>query len=293
VRDNTNHQKERKTMKSFKGTSMTILAVATLLLAVATGQFVSAENDPHRDHWVTEITDDDTWQQALTKMSKSKSVIELSDASIIIEVNSTDGDAGFQVFVDGEGWRNVRVFQPNGQQVFSATTWSGIRGIGGGTELFLESEEPEYEDLDDFEDLINLLPEGEYMFLARTTGNEWATGTAELTHTVPAGPELLEPVPEGEEECATDVDPGGAMISWMPVEETILGDPDIEIEEYQIIVEDEEAGVEFSMNVGADTDSIVVPAEFLQPATEYKYEVLAIEESGNQTISEVCFETAE
>jgi hypothetical protein len=79
----------------------------------------------------------------------------------------------------------------------------------------------------------------------------------------------------------------------MPVTTTILGDPDIEVVEYQIIVEDEEAGVEFSMNVGAETDSIMVPPEFLQPETEYKYEVLAIEESGNQTISETCFETAE
>jgi hypothetical protein len=34
-----------------------------------------------------------------------------------------------------------------------------------------------------------------------------------------------------------------------------------------------------------------VPAEFLSPGTEYAFEVLAIEEGGNQTITESCFVT--
>jgi len=35
-----------------------------------------------------------------------------------------------------------------------------------------------------------------------------------------------------------------------------------------------------------------VPAEFLQPDTHYVFEVLAIAEGGNQTITEGCFDTA-
>jgi hypothetical protein len=275
-----------------KATSVTILGLAVLLLGVAAAPELGAEDNRGWEEWAVVIEDSDTWQVALAKLARTKSVIELSDASIIIEVNSTDGDAGFQVFVDGEGWRNVRVFQPNGNQVFSATTFSGIRGIGGGTELFLESEEPPYENLDEFVELIELLPEGEYMFLARTTGNEWATGTAELTHDVPAGPEIIEPVPEGDAECAEDVPAAMIVISWEEVTTTILGD-DLEVEEYQVIVSDEESGTEFAMNVGADTTEITVPVEFAVPGTEYKFEVLAIEESGNQTITERCFVTAE
>jgi hypothetical protein len=34
-----------------------------------------------------------------------------------------------------------------------------------------------------------------------------------------------------------------------------------------------------------------VPEEFLEDGTEYKFEVLAIEASGNQTITEGAFET--
>jgi zinc transporter ZupT len=58
----------------------------------------------------------------------------------------------------------------------------------------MESSEPEYEDLDDMQDLIELFPEGEYFFVARTNDNNWATGTAELTHDIPAGPEIVEPL---------------------------------------------------------------------------------------------------
>jgi hypothetical protein len=35
-----------------------------------------------------------------------------------------------------------------------------------------------------------------------------------------------------------------------------------------------------------------VPAEFLKPGTDYNFEVLAIAEGGNQTITEGCFRTA-
>jgi hypothetical protein len=37
---------------------------------------------------------------------------------------------------------------------------------------------------------------------------------------------------------------------------------------------------------------VTVPAEFIQANADYKFEVLAIEQSGNQTISENSFKTA-
>jgi hypothetical protein len=38
---------------------------------------------------------------------------------------------------------------------------------------------------------------------------------------------------------------------------------------------------------------VTVPAELLEPGTEYGFEVLAIEEGGNQTITESCLVTAD
>ena len=47
----------------------------------------------------------------------------------------------------------------------------------------------------------------------------------------------------------------------------------------------------FSADVGPETTSVTVAPEFMAPGTEYKFEVLAIEASGNQTISKREFET--
>jgi hypothetical protein len=39
-------------------------------------------------------------------------------------------------------------------------------------------------------------------------------------------------------------------------------------------------------------DRLRVPRGFLQPGTEYEWEVLAIEETGNQTLSAASFKTS-
>ena len=49
----------------------------------------------------------------------------------------------------------------------------------------------------------------------------------------------------------------------------------------------------FSADVPADVTSISIAPEFLLPDVDYKFEVLAIEESGNQTLSEREFSTVE
>jgi hypothetical protein len=161
----------------------------------------------------------------------------------------------------------------------------------------MESSEPEYEDLDGMQELLDLLPEGEYFFLARTTDNNWATSTAELTHDIPAEPEILMPAPpEDEDECTTGVFVDSVVIEWAPVETDIWGESEIEIEGYQVIVEaEDEDGPDrhFSVTVPADTTMVTVPEEVLAAGMEFKFEILAIEESGNQTITESCFETEE
>jgi hypothetical protein len=47
----------------------------------------------------------------------------------------------------------------------------------------------------------------------------------------------------------------------------------------------------YSVHVPASVTSLRVPEEFLMDETPYKFEVLAIEESGNQTLSSSEFET--
>jgi hypothetical protein len=86
-------------------------------------------------------------------------------------------------------------------------------------------------------------------------------------------------------------------IAWEPVTETIDGDP-VTVTHYQLIVEREGEPLHqgfgasiFSVHVPASITSMRVPSEFLQPASRYAFEVLAIEESGNQTLAARGFET--
>jgi H2-forming N5,N10-methylenetetrahydromethanopterin dehydrogenase-like enzyme len=113
-------------------------------------------------------------------------------------------------------------------------------------------------------------------------------GSARFSHDVPAGPELVSPVP-GTGECAEDV-ALPAVIEWEPVTTSITGAP-IEIVAYEVIVENE--GVNFDVVFPATAGTTVtVPPEVLEPGADYIFEVLAIEEGGNQTITEGCFATA-
>ena len=65
--------------------------------------------------------------------------------------------------------------------------------------------------------------------------------------------------------------------------------PTINIIGYEVIVEEAESEKIYKIDVPADVFSVTIPPEFLDLGDEFQYEVLAIEESGNQTITEEDF----
>ncbi len=207
--------------------------------------------------------------------------IHLSAAEIRIELNATDLDAGIQIFLDGEGWDRMIGIDPDGNTILDISAIGSI-GIQGITELFFESAEPSLDE-QSLEELFELFPEGIYRFEGTTTEGDVLKGKARLTHALPDGPELILP-----EEDDDEVDPDNTVIEWELVDDPagsmIVG--------YMVIVEREKGGLRvFSADVGPETTSVTVPPEFMASGTEYKFEVLAIEASGNQTISEREFET--
>lgn len=214
--------------------------------------------------------------------------LPLSAAQIRIEVNATDGDAGIQIFVDGEGWATLEVFDPNGAKVVEVFAKNNAEQQGI-TELFFESAEPSFED-QTLEELFFLFPAGMYKFEAMTDEGQKLTGKANFTHAIPAGPEIISPE-EGEV-----LDAGSpVVISWEHVTDPFPGtDLAVNVVAYQIIVEQiKPPSVHrvFSMTVPAATTQVTLPAELIQANGEYKFEVLAIEAGGNQTISESTFKT--
>jgi hypothetical protein len=62
---------------------------------------------------------------------------------------------------------------------------------------------------------------------------------------------------------------------------------------YQVIVERDsrKSPIAFSVTLPPTVTRVTVPAEFIQARREYLFEVLAIDKSGNQTITEGSFKT--
>jgi hypothetical protein len=229
---------------------------------------------------------------ASVAFAEKNKAIPLKQAQLIIEHNATDKDTGFQGFIDSEGWQRLEVSGPEG--VVLSFEGRGELGSLGLTELFFETVEPRNSDVS-IEEMLAKLPEGEYAIkgLATENGDSKAetTGAAWLTHTIPEGPVLLSP----EEDAEVPVD--DLAVSWSPVTKSIRGGP-VAIIAYQLIIEKAERSHPhmigksgLSMYLPASVTTTTVPKGFLEPETFYEWEVLAIEESGNQTISSSEFNT--
>lgn len=203
--------------------------------------------------------------------------IRLEDATMIIEVNSTDHDAGLQVFLDGEPWTEMAVTAPNGRKILDVDATGRLDRFGL-TELFSESHEPEFSELP-LRKFKRRFPEGLYRFSGRTTERRRLVGRARFSHDTPRGPQITSPV------AGATVPENNVVASWTPRPEPA----GVKVVAYRAIVEREDPLRVFNADLPASVTSVTIPAEFLEPGTEYKLEVQAIEESGNQTISEISF----
>ena len=216
----------------------------------------------------------------------------LKEAKLNIEHNATDEDTGFQGAIDSEGWKQLTVSGPDGA-VLEFEAAGKLRGLGV-TELFFETVEPANADLP-IDRMLSKLPAGNYTISGPIPANQGGgitSGAAWLTHNIPKGPPLLAPT-EGQ-----SVPVGDLLVRWGPVATTITGAP-VKIIAYQLIIEKDGPPHphmigkpnSLSMYLPATTDRIKVPGTFFVPNTTYFWEVLAIEESGNQTLSSSSFKT--
>src|SRR3990172_9484906 len=224
----------------------------------------------------------------------SDTVIPLKEAKLNIEHNAKDEDTGFQGAIDSEGWNMLTLTGPNGKVLeFKAKGKLGSLGL---TELFFETVEPANADVP-IAEVLKTLPEGNYVFKgsAIESGEKKGKtiGTAWLTHDIPEGPVLISPA----EDDIVPVD--DLFVSLNPVDKTIEGS-DVDIISYQLVIEKDETPhpnmigkMGLSMYLPASVTQITIPNGFLEPGTNYKWEVLAIEESGNQSLMSSQFSTEE
>jgi hypothetical protein len=227
---------------------------------------------------------------------KPRQKVEIATAKLIIENNATDEDLGVHGAFDDEGWSELCVFDPGGRPiaVFDPRNQLNDLTMAG---VFFESREPPVSEFS-MEDLAAAFPEGNYTLRGRSFDGRVLVGSAKFTHDVPAPPTITAPDLAGDpEQPGAPVPNENLVIDWEPVTETIAGDP-VSITGYEVIVtkEDHEDPHGFSrpvydVHVPAALDALSVPREFLESDTVYELEVLALEESGNQTISVGFFVT--
>ena len=254
---------------------MRLQAVAAATVLVASGLAPSA---------VGQVRNADTAVDQPRALQRS--VIHLEDARLKFEINSTDQDGGVQVFIDAEEWKTMSIVDPGGNRIFSTQTRGRLARFGG-SELFLESGEPPFAELP-LRKLLKQWPAGVYTFRGTGANGELFRGSARLTHRLLAGPELVSPVAS-----SAPQKPGDTVMRWRrvpaPANSRIIG--------YQVLVERETKRkalpvVTLDVMMPPTATRLRVPPGFLRPNTEYSWEILAIESSGNQTLSSSTFTTA-
>lgn len=222
---------------------------------------------------------------------------KIAAAKLFIEHNATDEDTGVHGAFDDHGWSELCVYDPNGRQVLAVKPQGqlGELTVAG---IFFESREPPNSEFS-IDDLMVAFPEGKYEVRGISFDGTGLIGFATFTHDIPAAPVVTSPALEEDANRASHavVSSDDLVVRWEPVTRTIFGDP-ITITGYEVIitknVKDDPNGFSrptFDVHVSPDRTSMTVPVEFLEPHTVYELEVLALEESGNQTISAGFFKT--
>ena len=148
---------------------------------------------------------------------------DLGECKALVEINSTDGDAGFHFLMDGDEFIRASLYNPNWRKQFTYYLRGDLRDQTL-TETFAESAEPLcwYDPDADEEDLENVVTideflerweTGTYHYVGVSEGWDLSFGSTELTFALPAAPVELEYEEEEEVDEDGEVDIVGE-ISW-------------------------------------------------------------------------------
>ena len=256
-----------------------VLGLALVSLAVCGGD--SEDEDGELEAALAETT--------LCPVS-SDSADPFEDALVFIEFNSTDEDLGFHSTFDAEGWKEAAICGPDGSKLFEVKA-RGSTKKHGLSEMFFEGAEPSLDE-QPRDEFLARFPEGEYTIVGETVEGDALRSMATFTHDIPDGPTIISP----EEDEVVDLD--AVIIDWEPV--TSPSGIEIVLYELSFAPEDPEEGdpppvldIDLFLELPSTVTEFRIPPELLMPGTEYVFEVLAVEVSGNKTITEVAFFTAE
>jgi hypothetical protein len=228
--------------------------------------------------------------------------IPFDEAKIFFELNNTDGDLGIHALVDGDAWKYLEIEDPRDRKMLNIIVRGRLRRQGL-TELFFESAEPTFDELSP-KKFFRRFPEGEYDIEGITLEGEERESEVWLSHVMPAPAEPYvngTPVAADCDAVPLPVVSGPVTISW---DQVTMSHPDlgrtneeIEVEQYQLVVEQVGDGDDFTLSFEFSPDEdaeleVEIP-EGLIPEGDTKFEILVREENGNQTAVESCFVVVE
>jgi hypothetical protein len=205
--------------------------------------------------------------QPTSPLEASAAAAPFDDAKVFFELNTTDHDMGFQVFLDAPGWKRVSLTGPNGNRLFVLSADTRLEEVGI-TELRFESAEPSPAEI------RSRFPAGDYTFRGETVEG------VSLFSKVHLGSGILVP-PTFTPRNGQVVDPLNTVVRW----ETHGA------EMVEVIIEHDDLGHVLDVTVSASTNRLTIPRQFLRRGQEYKIEILAIAPNGNRTIAESTFRT--
>lgn len=227
---------------------------------------------------------------------KTEGGTEMAASRLYVEHNATDEDTGVHGGFDDDGWSVLCVYDPDGNQILTVrpTSQLGDLTMAG---IFFESREPPNSEYS-IDDLMSDFPEGEYEVRGESFDGESLAGSATFTHDIPVEPTITSPVlAEDEDSIDGSVASGDVAVAWEGVTETVSGES-VDVVGYEVIVTDVAdadpngfSNPTYDVHLGPDKTSLSVPSGFFEPDTVYELEVLALEVSGNQTISLGFFKT--
>jgi len=210
------------------------------------------------------------------------------EARLFFELNDTDGDLGIHGKIDGDEWKYLEIEDPRDRRMLQVLVRGRLKRQGL-TELFFESAEPTFDELNPNK-FFKRFPQGEYDIEGMTLDGEERESEVYLSHVIPAAPDDV--TVNGEdaaEDCDSElpvIDPtGGVVISWEPVtmshaakhgEDGLGIDGVIEVRYYEVVVEIDETDFKSVAILPPEVNQWTLAEEFfaLSEEGEYKFEIL-------------------
>lgn len=222
--------------------------------------------------------------------------IPFSEARIFFELNDTDGDLGIHSSIDGVPWKSLAIEDPYERTILSVVP-SGRLRLQGMTQLFFESAEPSFDELDPA-DFFARFPEGWYEIDGITLEGLEMESRARISHVLPAPPENMRVNGiAAAEDCDALFLPSvtpPVIITWDPVtvSHPELGKPGpVKVDRYQVFAEQRKSNpLKYSLDLPSNMTRYMIAPELIAVGdAQYKFEVQVRATNGNQTALESCF----